>query len=304
MKPRPFAQVDVFSSEPYLGNPVAVVLDAAGLTDDDLQRIARWTNLSETTFVLPPSPEASAEADYRVRIFTTEGELPFAGHPTLGTAHAWLEHGGTPRGMHGDGIIVQECAAGLVDVHFTPDAKITPDTPLSFVAPPTTRSGALSDAELDLVCTTLGISRDLVVDHQWVVNGPQWAAVMLPSAQDVLDITPGTFPADAGAATSAADLAIGAVGPYGDNGDSEAPADFEIRAFVPEAGVTEDPVTGSLNASVGQWLVRTGRVTGAYTVSQGTAIHRAGRILVTPTDDGDVLVGGVTRGLFRGTVLA
>lgn len=299
MKPRPFAQVDVFSSEPYLGNPVAVVLDASGLTDDDMQRIARWTNLSETTFILPTT---SSGADYRVRIFTPDGELPFAGHPTLGTAHAWLENGGTPRNMHGDGVIVQECGVGLVDIHHTPDAKIGPDTPLSFVAPPTTRSGELSDAHLERICTALGIPRDLVVDHQWVVNGPEWAAILLPTAQDVLDIVPDF--------SLASDLMVGVVGPYPE--DADAPADYEVRGFAPAAGVTEDPVTGSLNASVGQWLTRTGHVTGGYTASQGTAMQRAGRVLVSPQDSngddggtgGNVLVGGVTRALFRGTVFA
>ncbi len=292
---RSFAQVDVFSTTPYRGNPVAVILDASGMTDEELQDVARWTNLSETTFVLPPSQDAAASgADYRVRIFTPGGEIPFAGHPTLGTAHAWLENGGTPQRA---GVVVQECGAGLVEINIDDNGE------LAFTAPPTTRSGPVSDADLDSFCAALGIDRELVIDHQWVVNGPEWAVVMLPSAQDVLDLAPDF--------TDHPDLLIGVIGAYPDderdsgNGDR---AEFEVRAFAPGAGVPEDPVTGSLNASVGQWLVRTGQVTGPYTASQGTVLQRDGRVRVTPVAGSDgvggeqnVLIGGPTTTLFRGT---
>lgn len=271
-----FAQVDVFSDDPYLGNPVAVILDADRLSDEQMGRIARWTNLSETTFVLTPTADT---ADYRVRIFTPGGELPFAGHPTIGTAHAWLENGGSPKRP---GVIVQECAAGLVDVHHEPRAA----TPLAFTAPPTTRSGPLSDEVLAKICTALRIGRTDVIAHQWVVNGPQWAAVQLQDAQAVLDLVPDF--------STVNDLDIGVFGFY----DA---SNIEIRAFTPADGIIEDPVTGSLNASVGQWLFRTGMVQGPYTASQGTVIRRTGRVQVVPVDDGTVRVGGVATTLFRGS---
>lgn len=300
MRTRPFTQVDVFSPTPFLGNPLAVILDATGMTDEQMQDVALWTNLSETTFVLPPTSDgASGGADYRVRIFTPGGEVPFAGHPTLGTAHAWLENGGTPRR---DDVVVQECGAGLVELTVnTGDTGDTGDTAgeLAFTAPPTTRSGPVSDADLDAFCAALGIDRDMVVNHQWVVNGPEWAVVQLPSAQDVLDLGPDF--------SEHSDLLLGVVGFYGDedgrdNGDGDS-ADVEVRAFAPGAGIHEDPVTGSLNASIGQWLLRSGQVTGAYTASQGTVMGRTGRVTVTPTaDGGNVLVGGATTTLIRGSV--
>lgn len=277
MRIRPFAQVDVFSDAPYLGNPLAVILDATDLTDADLQRIARWTNLSETTFVLPPT---IADADYRVRIFTPDGELPFAGHPTLGTAHAWSENGGTPRRPD---LIVQESAAGLVRIHRSAAGE------LAFEAPETTRSGAVSEEDLVRICTALGVERDEIVDHQWVVNGPQWVAVMLPSADRVLKLRPDL--------SALGGLEVGVVGPY----PAGAECAWELRAFIADIG--EDPVTGSLNASVGQWLLRTDRMAGPYTASQGTALGRAGRVRVTPTGDcGNVLVGGAVTTLVRGII--
>ncbi|MDN5719089.1 MAG: PhzF family phenazine biosynthesis protein [Corynebacterium sp.] len=282
-----FAQVDVFSAEPYRGNPVAVILDADDLDDEQMQRIACWTNLSETTFVLSPSTPDPAQdapapqADYRVRIFTPEGELPFAGHPTLGTAHAWLEVGGEP---HQDDVIIQECAAGLVEVHRNPGTGA-----LSFTAPPTTRTGPLEEEHLARISEALRIDRSLIVDHQWADNGPGWAAVQLPHAQDVLDLRP-DFSAHP-------DLKVGVFGLYPDG----AACRLEIRAFVPGAAGAEDPVTGSLNASVGQWLLRSGKSTEAYTAAQGTVLGRTGRISVTPVGSGrNVLVGGATTTLFHG----
>lgn len=272
----PFAQVDVFSPQPYRGNPVAVVLDADGIADEDMQRIARWTNLSETTFVLTPT---TPDADYRLRIFTPRGELPFAGHPTLGSAHAWLKHGGAP---HSDALIVQECTAGLVPVRRT-------DEGLSFAAPATVRDGEIGDDDLDRFVAALRIHREQVIAHQWVDNGPGWAVLRLATAQEVLDIEPDL--------SVIPDGMIGAIGAYPDGAD----AAFEMRTFAPGVGVAEDPVCGSMNASVGQWLTRTGEVSGGYTVAQGARLGRAGEILISTDADGAVWVGGATRTLFSGT---
>jgi PhzF family phenazine biosynthesis protein len=272
----PFAQVDVFSEQRYRGNPVAVVLDADDITDDDMQAIARWTNLSETTFVCAPTAPG---ADYRLRIFTPGGELPFAGHPTLGSAHAWLEHGGTPRDK---ATIVQECAAGLVKVKRGSHS-------LAFAAPPTIRDGAIDDSDLDRITAALGIRRSQVLAHQWVDNGPGWAVLQLATAHEVLDLTP--------------DLSLipdGMVGVIGAHPNGSAAA-FEMRTFAPAVGVAEDPVCGSMNASVGQWLTRTGAATGGYTVTQGSRLGRAGHIRIEPDTDGTVWVGGATTTLFSGT---
>jgi PhzF family phenazine biosynthesis protein len=264
---RAFRQVDVFTTVPYAGNPVAVVLDGTGLADEQMQRVARWTNLSESTFVLPPEDEG---ADYRVRIFTPSVELPFAGHPTLGTCHAWLEAGRTPKE---DGVVVQECAAGLVRVRRTADG-------LAFAAPALVRSGPVDEPLVEHIASSLGIARDAVVDAQWVDNGPGWVGVLLEDADAVLALRPGVV-----------ELDIGVAGPYPDG----APCAIEVRAFVPKNGATdEDPVTGSLNASLADWLLRTGRVSAPYVASQGTALGRAGRVHVSSDADGTIWVGGGT----------
>jgi PhzF family phenazine biosynthesis protein len=273
--PRDFRQVDVFTTEPYRGNPVAVVLDAEGLSDQEMQRFAHWTNLSETTFVLSPS---AAGADYRVRIFTPVAELPFAGHPTLGTCHAWLEAGGTPRGQDE---IVQECAAGLVSIRRTPDG-------LGFAAPPLIRSGPVDEDELAHVAATLNLERDAVVAAEWADNGPGWVALLLESADAVLAVKPGLVDHD-----------VGLVGPHPDGGE----AAFELRAFFPKDGATtEDPVTGSLNASVAQWLLGSGRATAPYVAAQGTALGRAGRVHVSADEGGAVWVAGGTVTCVNGSV--
>ncbi|HEY3523375.1 MAG TPA: PhzF family phenazine biosynthesis protein [Candidatus Limnocylindrales bacterium] len=281
---RPFRQVDVFGERPLLGNPLAVVHDADGLDDDDLAAFARWTNVSETTFLLPPTTDA---ADYRVRILTPTGELPFAGHPTLGTCHAWLEAGGRPRNGGGaphdaDGVeIVQECAAGLVRIRRA-------DGRLAFAAPPLVRSGPVDESLVGHVAAVLGIERSAIVDAEWVDNGPGWVGVLLASADDVLAIAPGVV-----------DLDIGVVGPY----PPGSPFAYEVRAFMPYGGMTaEDPVTGSLNASLAGWLVRTGRVTAPFVASQGTILGRAGRVHLSRDDDGTIWVGGTTTTLIEGTV--
>ncbi|KRF08671.1 phenazine biosynthesis protein PhzF [Arthrobacter sp. Soil782] len=273
---RPFAQVDVFSPTPYLGNPVAVVLNGAGLSDDAMQRVARWTNLSETTFLLPPT---NPEADYRVRIFTPGGELPFAGHPTLGSAHAWLEGGGTPRR---DDLVVQECTAGLINVR-------RGDGILSFAAPPTRRTGNLEGEYLAEIVAAFGIREDQVLSHQWVDNGPGWAVIRLATAQEVLDLEP-----DLSRIPTAM---IGAVGAHPEGSEHA----YEMRTFAPALGVPEDPVCGSMNASVGQWLTATGGMPSSYRVSQGSRLGRAGDITITADDDGTVWVGGATTTCFRGT---
>lgn len=286
---RAFAQVDVFTAVPYLGNPVAVVLDAGGIDDPEMARFARWTNLSETTFVLPPTDPA---ADYRVRIFTPGAELPFAGHPTIGTCHAWLEAGGRPRD---DRFIVQECGVGLVTLRR--DAGR-----LAFAAPPLLRSGPVDDPDLEAACRVLAIDCGQVVDAQWADNGPGWLAVRLGSAEAVLAIEP-----DFGAAES---FDIGVVGPHplgvvGPHLDAargtEAPA-IEVRAFFRAGSVAaEDPVTGSLNAAIGQWLLAEGAVTAPYVAAQGTALGRAGRVHVS-VGDGEVWVGGDAVTCVTGTV--
>ena len=272
---RPFRQVDVFTTTPYLGNPVAVVLDAEGLAAEEMQRFARWTNLSETTFLLPPG---SPGADYRVRIFTPTLELPFAGHPTLGTCHAWLEAGGAPRDPK---VIVQECEAGLVTVR--------PGEPgLEFLAPPLRREGPVEDDTADEVVRALGIDRSQVVDLAWADNGPGWIAVLLESAEAVLALAP-----------VYSELTIGVTGPYPAGG----PEAFEVRAFFPKDGaVAEDPVTGSLNASLAQWLIGSGRARAPYVARQGTALGRAGRVHIAQDPDAAVWVGGGTVTCVEGTV--
>ena len=271
--PREFRQVDVFTDTPYFGNPVAVVLGADGLGGEQMQRFARWTNLSETTFVLAPR---AGGADYRVRIFTPARELPFAGHPTLGTCHAWLEAGGRPAG---EGAVVQECEAGLVTVRRT-------EAGLAFAAPPLIRSGPVEDGVTERVARALNIARDDIADIAWADNGPGWVAVLLASAEAVLAIRPGVV-----------DLDIGVAGRYPDG----SPEAVEVRAFSPKITSVEDPVTGSLNASLGQWLLATGRLTAPYVASQGTAMGRRGRVHVS-CEDGQVWVGGGTVTCVSGTV--
>jgi PhzF family phenazine biosynthesis protein len=273
--PRQFRQVDVFTETPYLGNPVAVVLGADGLSAEQMQLVARWTNLSETAFVL--APRASA-ADYQVRIFTPARELPFAGHPTLGTCHAWLEAGGRPAGP---GSIVQECEAGLITVRRT-------GAGLAFAAPPLVRSGPVEEAVAERVARTLNIARADIADIAWADNGPGWVAVLLASAEAVLAVQrPVTL-----------DLDIGVTGPY----PAGSPEAIEVRAFSPKITSIEDPVTGSLNASLGQWLLESGRVTAPYVASQGTAMGRRGRVHVSRDADGQVWVGGGTVTCVGGTV--
>ncbi len=275
---RPFRQVDVFSSEPLRGNPVAVVHKAAGLTTEQMERFTRWTNLSEATFLLPPTDPT---ADYAVRIFTQVGELPFAGHPTLGTCHAWLEAGGEPSDAER---IVQECPAGLVPIR-----RI--DGVLAFEAPPVSRSGPVSATHLARIAEVLGISTADIVDSQWVDNGPGWVAVMLDSAEAVLELRP---------SGRGEHIDIGVVGMYPPGSECT----YEVRAiFNNDRGeLMEDPVTGSLNASLAQWLVGSGQVTPPYTASQGTVLGRRGRPRISRDERGAIWVGGATRTMIEGSV--
>jgi PhzF family phenazine biosynthesis protein len=272
---RQFRQVDVFTSTPYRGNPLAVVLGADGLTTEQMQRFANWTNLSETTFLLVPDDDG---ADYQVRIFTPSRELPFAGHPTLGTCHAWLEAGGRPRRA---GVVVQQCEAGLITIR-------QDDGGLAFAAPPLLRSGPVDEPLAQHIADILGIGREEIVDLQWADNGPGWIAVLLASADAVLAVRPGVT-----------DLDLGVAGPHPPGG----PAAFEVRAFSPKDGaIDEDPVTGSLNASLAQWLLATGRARAPYLARQGTVLGRNGQVHITSDPDGAVWVGGSTVTCISGSV--
>jgi PhzF family phenazine biosynthesis protein len=271
---RPFRQVDVFGSERYKGNPVAVVLDGQGLSAEEMQQLANWTNLSETTFVLPAD---DPEADYRLRIFTPVSELPFAGHPTVGSAHAWLESGGSPRRPNA---VIQECGAGLVKLRPTADR-------VAFAAPPMVRTGPVEEDLVDELAAVFGVDPPAIVDSHWVDNGPGWVALLLSSAEAVLALRPGFV-----------DRSIGVVGPYPPDG----PAAFEVRGFFPKDGaMVEDPVTGSLNASLAQWLLSSGRATAPYVASQGTALGRAGQVFIEE-HEGSVWVGGTAVTCIEGSV--
>ncbi|WP_130872379.1 PhzF family phenazine biosynthesis protein [Pseudomonas bubulae] len=268
MRPFEFKQVDVFSSVALKGNPVAVVLNADSLSDTQMADFARWTNLSETTFVLKPQ---NPDADYRLRIFTTLNELPFAGHPTLGSCHAWLEAGGVPRGQE----IVQECAAGLIRLRRQAGQ-------LAFTAPPLLRTGAVEGDLLQRICRGLGIEAQAVVQARWVDNGPGWVALMLREREQVLALEPDY--------SQLLGLSIGVVAPWQPELDGDE-AQFEVRAFCAGEGMPEDPVTGSLNAGLAQWLIGAGLAPAHYVASQGTAMGRAGRVSIEQIGE-DIWVGG------------
>ncbi|NML48514.1 PhzF family phenazine biosynthesis protein [Ramlibacter sp. G-1-2-2] len=284
MQDRLFKQVDVFTAVPYLGNPVAVVLDAQGLATEEMQQFTRWTNLSEATFLLPPT---HPEADYRVRIFYPSAELPFAGHPTLGSCHAWLEAGGKPKGEY----VVQECGVGLV--------KLKRDgSRLAFAAPPLRRGGPLDDSDVDLIARGLGVPRSDIVAHAWCDNGPKWRGVMLKSAEQVLALKPD------GAVLAGLD--VGVIGPRGKVGVVAPRGNdcaFEVRAFFPaNNGMGEDPVTGSLNAALAQWLIAAGMAPERYIASQGTVLGRAGRVHIERDAQGEIWVGGASVTCVDGSV--
>ena len=276
MKQRLFAQVDVFTAVPYLGNPLAVVMDGTGLSTAHMQAFTDWTNLSEATFVLPPT---HPQADYAVRIFCPGRELPFAGHPTLGTCHAWLEAGGVPKAQE----VVQECGVGLVNIQ-------RQGTRLAFAAPPLRRGGPLNEADVQLIAKGLGVTRQDIVHHAWCNNGPQWRGVMLGSAEQVLALKPDP--------EILKGLDIGVVAPL-----SKGDAQFEVRAFFPgNNGLAEDPVTGSLNAAIGQWLIEAGLAPNSYVASQGACLARAGRVYVHRDAQNQVWVGGESVTCIEGSV--
>lgn len=273
---RAFKLVDVFGAADFKGNPLAVVMDAAGLDTEQMIAITQWLNLSETTFLSPPT---DPQADYKVRIFTLERELPYAGHPTLGSCHAWLEAGGQPKNAD---FVVQDCGAGLV--------KIKRGERLAFAAPPRTRSGPLDDATLADICTAMQITRDDIVAHEWLVNGPIWAGVLLKDDAAVRAVKP------LGAWHKTFDVGLVGLAAPG------ASIAYEVRAIFTNHNLTlvEDPVTGSLNAAVAQWLIGSGRVQSPYIAAQGTCIGREGRISIDQAD-GNIWVGGATKTLFSGT---
>jgi len=282
---RRFKQVDVFTAEALKGNPLAVVLDSEGLDTATMQRFTDWTNLSEATFLAPPK---SAEADYAVRIFCPGRELPFAGHPTLGSCHAWLEAGGRPRGEH----IVQECGVGLVRIRRDGER-------LAFAAPPLRKSGPLNEDDVALIARGLGVARADIVAHAWCDNGPNWRGVMLSSADRVLALRPDGH--------VLAGLDVGVVGPRGKVGvvaaqSSGEDTQFEVRAFFAAAGgMSEDPVTGSLNAALAQWLIAARYAPPRYVAAQGTALGRAGRVFVEQVG-ADTWIGGTSVTVVDGTV--
>lgn len=275
MRLRRFRQVDVFASTSYRGNPVAVVLDGDGLDDATMAAFTRWTNLSEATFVLPP---LAPRADYRLRIFTASRELPFAGHPTLGSAHAWLEAGGKP--VVGD-MLVQECGAGLIDIRLD-------DGNMAFAAPPLLRAGPVAADLAERIVRGLRVDPAGVRAMQWVDNGPGWIGVLLDSAQDVLELEIDRDVLEG--------LDVGVIGPHPGDG----PADFEVRAFFSGGGVFEDPVTGSLNASLAQWLIGSGLAPPRYRARQGTAMGRAGMVDIAQ-DGGRIWVGGMCTTCIEGS---
>ena len=272
---RRFYQLDVFSARPLLGNPLAVVHAAAGISDATMAAFARWTNLSETTFLLPPSDPA---ADYHVRIWTPGGELPFAGHPTLGSCHAWLAAGGRPKQS---GMVVQQCGVGLVRIRQSGERlgdQAATAGRLSFGAPPRRRTGPLDAALLARIVEGTGVTAADVLHHQWVDNGPGWCAVMLRSAAQVLAVKP-KWPVLEG-------IKLGLVGAHEAGHDAR----FEVRALIGD-GNYEDPVTGSLNASLAQWMIESGLAPSSYVSAQGAVLQRAGRVHIEQIGD-TVWVGG------------
>lgn len=319
MKLRAFKQIDVFTNTPYYGNPLAVVLDGSGLTDEQMQRFAQWTNLSETTFVLPPTETGhQGGADYRVRIFTPGGELAFAGHPTLGSCHAWLEAGGTPRASHAAGStsqgmrIVQECTAGLVAIR-------RDGARLAFAAPPLKRS-APSPLVLTQVAAALGLQAQHIVSAQMLDNGTAWLGLLLDSAQTVLQLAPDHL------ALKSLGLKVGVAhveyeqlapvliarsnrearaftrAPANESSPAEREPSVEVRAFAMAVGVPEDPVTGSLNASLAQWLIADGHAPPRYMARQGTCLGREGRVFIERDTSSQVWVGGDSITCINGSV--
>lgn len=277
--PRRFQLVDVFGSEPFSGNPLAVVADADDLDTATMQRITRWMNLSETAFLLPPT---RPDADYRVRIFTLERELPFAGHPTLGSCHAWLALGGSPRR---EDVIVQECGAGLVPVR-----RGSGSARLAFAAPPLLREGQVDEEKVDEAAEILGLPRSEIVEARWADNGPGWIGLRLETGEKVLAVEP--------ARHHPSRVDIGIIGPYPAGRECA----FELRTFFSDqhGAIVEDPVTGSFQASAAQWMLASNRAKAPYVAAQGARLGRSGRVSVDQDADGTIWIGGRTMTLFSG----
>jgi len=277
MQKRRFLQVDVFTASPTFGNALAVVLDAQGLTDEQMQAFASWTNLAETTFILPPT---HADADYTLRIFTPSREMLFAGHPTLGSCKAWLHAGGTPKTA---GSVVQECGVGLVEI------KLNGELP-AFVAPPTTIA-ELPAADVDKLASALGLQTSDIVRTVLLDNGPVWQVFQLQSADAVLKV-------QASSVNWATHKCIGLIGAHPPGSE----CDFEVRMLAPSSGMSEDPITGSLNAAIACWIQSLGELNGNLTIAQGTCIARQGRVHVSQDENNRVLIGGQSHILIEGTL--
>lgn len=278
MQQRRFIQCDVFTAVPTRGNALAVVVDGENLSETDMRAFAAWTNLAETTFLSPPDDPS---ADYSVRIFTPAREMPFAGHPTLGSCAAWLRCGGVPKN---DGVVRQECGVGIVEI------DIGGEVP-AFIAPPT-RIEPLGDAAREAIVSALDIDRQKIVRTAQLENGPVWQVLELASAEDVLalDSSKVGWPEFKG---------IGVIGPHGPGSD----ADYETRMLVSSSGMSEDPITGSLNAAIAHWMAQEGRLPTPVVVAQGTRINREGRVFITPDPKGEkILIGGRTQILIEGSV--
>jgi len=280
MPNKTYKTVDVFTQEAFSGNPLAVIFDADDLSTEAMQQITRWMNLSETVFLQKPT---QATADYKVRIFTLTGELPFAGHPTIGSSYVWLENGGIPKNSD---FIIQECGAGLIRIK-------RENSKLSFAAPPLIRSGVVSDTDLAMACRILGISRNDIIASNWIDNGPGWMGILLDSAEKVLNLQ--------AKSTSQDVFDIGVIGPYTHGNECQ----FELRAlFNNQNGVlVEDPVTGSLNASAAQWLINNNLAPDSYIASQGTCIQRKGRVYLSKDQYGDIWVGGYAHTRVNGSLV-
>lgn len=276
MKQRRFIQCDVFSPIPTSGNGLAVVVDGEGLSDEQMQTFAAWTNLAETTFILSPTEPV---ADYQLRIFTTSREMLFAGHPTLGSCAAWLHTGGVPKEK---GLVRQQCGVGIVDIDVS-------QSQYAFVAPPT-KIDAMPDQQLQAIIEALKIPAATVLSAAVLDNGPVWEVLQLETADQVLAV-------DSSLVKWPEDKPVGLIGAHGSNHE----CDYEVRMLAPSSGMSEDPITGSLNAALAHWLTSDGRIDASVTIAQGTKINRHGRVSVQLRGE-DVLIGGDTHILIEGTV--
>lgn len=276
---RRFIQCDVFSSIPTRGNALAVVVDGDGISDEQMSAFARWTNLAETTFLQAPT---DASADYKVRILTPTREMPFAGHPTLGSCAAWLQSGGVPKQP---GMVRQECGVGIVEI------DISGEVP-AFIAPPT-KIEAMPEVDFEKICNELKLDRSTIVRSARLDNGPVWQAFELSSAQAVLD-------ADSSLIRWPEVRAVGLIGPHLPGSE----CDFEVRMLAPSSGMSEDPITGSLNSALAHWRLSLGLLESSIVVAQGTRIDRAGRVYIDPDAavPGRVRIGGYSHILVEGTV--